>query len=737
MSHSTVVSIPQAALWLLRLAAHPDICVQLAVDPVAFAGWYASAGDLLAWPEDVERIQRAARERKLSLERMMKLLAQMNYTFSGSTTAEHARRVIEGYDVHEWVRAHRTVFREQAQKLANQLSAPVSRTAVERGLLSSFEQRIAQLADALQMSALEKSILTFAFMAAASDEVRRVFEHLASDRWVAERLWVAIFDTTREELAEALKSTSRLRLSGLLQPAGHDAQLASVSPFWVELLARADDLVAAVLEPFPVKTGAGMPARLHEDDARLAVNVLKNAREPGVNLLLYGASGLDKRRLVEQLATQAGRMPWRVRKADEVRHRDAATLTYVALWLLAKHDPWGVLIIERPHDVLRTLPSEFVRALFGIAPADEEIPPFDEHLLSTNPVPALWLASDVSDLSSEAVARFVFHAPLKKADKKERLALLRERLAGLRLSKRATEDILKLEGVSMAQLDAAVRAAKLSGAHTKTERDAAIVQAVRRSQRALGRDLRAKMKPSVTEYSLKYLNTSGRFGPTHILDCLRRNARGSMVLYGPPGTGKTQFVEYMAAELGMPLVAKRASDLLSKWVGESEKNIAAAFEEAAMEDAVLLLDEGDSFLRDRTHARASWEVTQVNELLQHIERFDGIVVVCTNLFHGLDVAALRRFTFKVEFRPLDADQRWEMFVNETGLKGRLGEVPRATREAWFERLVLMPQLTPGDFATVKRQCSLLGTQLTPEEWLTQLQLECDVKARPEHEREPL
>jgi SpoVK/Ycf46/Vps4 family AAA+-type ATPase len=201
-----------------------------------------------------------------------------------------------------------------------------------------------------------------------------------------------------------------------------------------------------------------------------------------------------------------------------------------------------------------------------------------------------------------------------------------------------------------------------------------------------------------------------------------------MVFYGPPGTGKTQFVEHLAAELGMPLVAKRASELLSKWLGESEKNIAQAFEEAASEDALLLLDEGDSFLRDRSQARASWEVTQVNELLQHIERFEGIVVVCTNLFRGLDAAALRRFTFKVEFRALDAHQRWEMFVNEAGLRGRLGEFERATREDWESRLMLMAQLTAGDFATVKRQCLLLGTQLNPDEWLTQLQLECDVKA---------
>ncbi|HEV7139475.1 MAG TPA: ATP-binding protein [Steroidobacteraceae bacterium] len=100
-------------------------------------------------------------------------------------------------------------------------------------------------------------------------------------------------------------------------------------------------------------------------------------------------------------------------------------------------------------------------------------------------------------------------------------------------------------------------------------------------------------------------------------------------------------MEHVAAELDRPLVAKRASDLLSKWLGESEQNIAAAFEEAAAEEAILFFDEGDSFLRSRELARHSWEVTQTNELLQHMERFDGIVIVATNLFRDLDIAALR------------------------------------------------------------------------------------------------
>ncbi len=194
-----------------------------------------------------------------------------------------------------------------------------------------------------------------------------------------------------------------------------------------------------------------------------------------------------------------------------------------------------------------------------------------------------------------------------------------------------------------------------------------------------------------------------------------------------PGTGKTQFAEHLALELGKPILIKRASELFDKYLGESEKRIAEAFDQAEEDGAILLLDEADSFLRDRTRSMHSWEVTTVNELLQHMERFDDIFICTTNLYAQVDVAALRRFTFKLEFLPLRLDQRWAMFLNETGLRGK--SIPEVRQSEFEERLAFMRDLTPGDFATVKRQCVLLGEDLSPEEWLAQLDLEVQAKKR--------
>jgi transitional endoplasmic reticulum ATPase len=109
------------------------------------------------------------------------------------------------------------------------------------------------------------------------------------------------------------------------------------------------------------------------------------------------------------------------------------------------------------------------------------------------------------------------------------------------------------------------------------------------------------------------------------------------------------------------LIQKRASDLLSMWVGGTEKAIAAAFTQAEDSDAILLLDEADSIFLNREHSQYSWERSQTNELLTRMEAYSGVLVCCTNLLKNLDSAVLRRFAFKVAFQPLTEEGRLVLF----------------------------------------------------------------------------
>jgi SpoVK/Ycf46/Vps4 family AAA+-type ATPase len=146
------------------------------------------------------------------------------------------------------------------------------------------------------------------------------------------------------------------------------------------------------------------------------------------------------------------------------------------------------------------------------------------------------------------------------------------------------------------------------------------------------------------------------------------------------------------------------------------------FQEGESEKAVLLLDEADSFLQDRRGAQRTYEVTEVNEMLQGMERFRGIFVCTTNLMDRIDQAALRRFTFKIRFRPLSRAQREKMFVVEA-LAGDESSLDLELRT----RLGKLDQLCPGDFAAVKRQTDILAAEFSAEEFMDQLEAEHCIK----------
>ena len=226
----------------------------------------------------------------------------------------------------------------------------------------------------------------------------------------------------------------------------------------------------------------------------------------------------------------------------------------------------------------------------------------------------------------------------------------------------------------------------------------------------------------MTTYDLARLNVESRFELPRIIEALKARGHGTLCFHGPPGTGKTALAEHIARALERPLMIRQASDLMSKFVGETEQNMAAMFREAESEKAVLLLDEADSFLQDRRGAQRSYEVTEVNEMLQGMERFGGIFVCTTNLMDSLDPAALRRFTFKIRFRPLSAAQREQMFVTEALAGDGAGLTPELR-----QRLARLDALCPGDYAAVRRQVEILATELSPEEFLAQLEAEHRIK----------
>ncbi|SFO74829.1 ATPase family associated with various cellular activities (AAA) [Geodermatophilus dictyosporus] len=141
----------------------------------------------------------------------------------------------------------------------------------------------------------------------------------------------------------------------------------------------------------------------------------------------------------------------------------------------------------------------------------------------------------------------------------------------------------------------------------------------------------------------------------------RRGLRGLRMLFaGPPGTGKTLAAEVLAGELGRDLLVVDLSQLVSKWIGETEKNLAAVFDAAERGGSALLFDEADALFGKRTEvgdARDRYANLETAYLLARLERFDGIAVLATNLRQNLDTAFARRIEFVVPFDPPDEAAR--------------------------------------------------------------------------------
>lgn len=228
-----------------------------------------------------------------------------------------------------------------------------------------------------------------------------------------------------------------------------------------------------------------------------------------------------------------------------------------------------------------------------------------------------------------------------------------------------------------------------------------------------------ELKSINSSYDLSVLNTS--IPAQEIVEMVQnaiandrksqRKEKGIRILfYGLSGSGKTNLAHYIAESLGKAIITKNASDILGMLVGESEKNIAKAFEEAKKQKKILLFDEVDSFFRERSYASQNWEITQVNEFLTQMEKFEGIVICTTNLRSIMDKAMQRRFHIMVEFKAL----------KDEGVERLLGKYfPQFDfNEEDIRRISRFQSATPGDFGNLSSRLRFMNQKKVTETYIT-------------------
>ena len=433
------------------------------------------------------------------------------------------------------------------------------------------------------------------------------------------------------------------------------------------------------------------------------------SRRIGNNIMLWGGPGTGKTELTLAMAKERG---WNLRvigdmSADDSneKSRNARIASLKLAQKILANDKNAVLLFDEMEDLFKT----DTNASFSKA--------YINRIIETSPIPIIWTTNSLMALEHSVLRRMVYNINLENPPVETREIIWKKycREIGLKLSTPAIKKLAAAYEIAPALIRNAVSVAYAVVGEAKGKRAEMEIHEIVESLDKLvnmGKERAPIEMESDTPYDLTCVNSDTNVS-AFTDDIAAAAPRWAMCLYGAPGTGKSEYGRYIAKRLGKKLVLKRASDLVSMWVGQTEQNIAKAFEEARRNKHILLIDEGDSFLRSREKAKNSWEITAVNEMLSQMERHTEPFILTTNLMNDLDAASLRRFTFKLEFKFLAAEQAKRLFVQYFGC-----EAPHA-----IER---NDKLAPGDFANVKRQ-AMIRKVTDSERLYAMLKAETDLK----------
>lgn len=440
----------------------------------------------------------------------------------------------------------------------------------------------------------------------------------------------------------------------------------------------------------------------------------------GVNILIYGSPGVGKTELVRALSMHLDIPLFQVKTGDGnagVNNGMARLISY-SLGQRFLRETNALILFDEMEDVFQYAGDASDSWRNGRVTRLSKA--WVNDLLETNPVPTIWVSNEVSHIDPAYLRRFDFSVEMGVPPIRVRKRIIKSHLSDTGISKTLIEKYSQQEELSPAQVEKAAKVLRLIDDSPDWDMTAELV--LDNSMVLLNQTvINTHMDINDASYRLDYLNADCDL---HTLLGQLKQAKlpqGAMCFYGAPGTGKSALAHYISKISERPLLARRASDILSPYVGVAEQKIAEMFKRAEDDEAILLLDEADSFLADRKGAKASWEVSQVNEMLTQMESFNGLFICSTNLMTRLDDASLRRFALKIRFDYLKPEQRWQLYLEHIGRRTKIDE-PHC-------RSVLnqINNLTPGDFACIRRQAKLLGEKLTADEWLARLQRECRAK----------
>lgn len=617
------------------------------------------------------------------------------------------------------------------QRELKTLALSAEKKSPSASLPVSLQDNIQKLAGMVGLTNTDCRILEFAVMLFNNDFLTTATEYLGnlSSNDLMRALSV-LLDISEPDVRHALSDRGLLVKSGLVSIERNGMDYISRK---LDLLSSsfADCLLTLDTEPVTLLREAVTPASAPElawsDYAHIEQDMLilrtylqavSDASKIGVNILLHGEPGTGKSQLARVVARHLQRELYEVAFCDEdgdsVGGERRLRAYRAGQCFFANRR--AMLVFDEAEDVLTGHTDIFTHNRAQSRKA------WLNRMLEENTVPTLWLSNSTCGIDPAVIRRFDMVIELPIPSRKHRSRMLTD-FFGDMLSSEQIAEFSQLEDLSPAVARSAISVARSVQAQRPGTPSTDVVKSLvnntlkAQGYRTLDKTRAAPPLPEV--YDPAFVNCASDL--ISLAHGINKANSARLCLYGPPGTGKTAYAHWLAKQLELPLIVKRSSDLLGMFVGETEKNIAKAFEQASEEPSVLLINEVDSLLQDRRSLRAGWEVTMVNELLTQLEAFDGIFIASTNLADNLDQAALRRFDLKLRFdylAPEQAVQLTQRCFESLGLP--------APDNALIYELLTLANLTPGDFATANRRhkFSPIGSA---EEFVAVLQGECAAK----------
>lgn len=454
-----------------------------------------------------------------------------------------------------------------------------------------------------------------------------------------------------------------------------------------------------------------------------------------LNVLLYGAPGTGKTSFARSLAREMGLQTFEIRQGDEDGKNMNSSARMVGIQICQEQeDPTSsMVIVDEADELLRGNSCGFSMFGFPVGGRRSTEKGVMNAILDDVKIPTVWISNAPADDMDESVRRrFDYSICFERLNMTQRTSIwknlvAKHELGGL-ISNEKIEEYAAKYATSAGGISTVL--ANVKRMNPGAERvDDLVTTLMKPHCQLMGIAEGEKFLPA-KDYSLDGLNIKGKVKLDKIVKAVRNYLDGSfnassvdkprmnILMYGAPGTGKSEFCKYLGKTLDRKVLVVKGSDLLSKWIGESEQNIARAFRRAETEHAILFFDEVDGLVQSREMAMHSWQVSQVNELLQQMENFDGVMAAATNFCKNLDPAIMRRFTFKIEFDYLD-DAGKKIFFE------RMFKTQLADDE--YAALKTLQNLAPGDFRTVRQEQFYLADEPSNMDRIAALKEECAIK----------